>query len=81
MEEKLTKMKDPGTEEEVGDQSLKARVTRNRFRGDSRCRLEEGVIKLSFIFRSNEWHTILLLVPFIKSLGIGRNRRRTRALL
>jgi hypothetical protein len=48
------------------------RVTRNRSRGGNRRRLE-GVVKLfGFILRSNEWHTILLLVPFIK--------RRRRAL-
>jgi hypothetical protein len=47
-------------------------VTENRSRGGSRSRLEEGVVKLlSFVLGSNEWHTILLLVSFNKSLGVG----------
>jgi hypothetical protein len=42
---------------------------------------EEGVIKLlGIILRSNKWHTILLLVPFIKVRGVGRARRRRRTL-
>jgi hypothetical protein len=39
----------------------------------------EGVIKLLvLILRSNEWHTILLLVPLIDVLGVGGGRRRRR---
>lgn len=51
-------------------------VTENRSRGGSRSRLEEGVVKLlGFILGSNEWHTILLLVSFNKSLGVGMDLR------
>jgi hypothetical protein len=58
-------------------------VTRNRSWtrvGRRRSRCVEGVVKLlGLILRSNEWHTILLLVPFIKVFGVGRGRRRRRA--
>jgi hypothetical protein len=39
----------------------------------------EGVIQLlGLILRSNEWHTILLLVPLVEVLGVGGGRRRRR---
>jgi hypothetical protein len=53
---------------------------RSRTRARRRSRCVEGVIKLiGLILRSNEWHTILLLVPFIKVLRVGRGQRRRRA--
>jgi hypothetical protein len=55
-------------------------VTRDRSRSGGRSRLE-GVIKLlSLILKSDKWHTILLLVSFIKSLGVGKDWRQRRAL-
>jgi hypothetical protein len=48
--------------------------------GRRRSRCVEGVVKLlDLILRSNEWHTILLLVPLVKVLGVGRGWRRRRA--
>jgi hypothetical protein len=58
------------------------RVTRNGSLtrvGRRKSRSIEGVIKiLGLILRSNEWHTILLLVPFVEVLGVGGGRRRRR---
>jgi hypothetical protein len=49
--------------------------------GRRRSQSIEGVIKLlSLILRGNEWHTILLLVPLIEILGVGKGRRWRRAL-
>jgi hypothetical protein len=63
--------------------SGRPRVTRNGSRTSvgRRSRCVEGVVKLlGLILRSNKWHTKLMLVPFIKVHGVGRGRRRRRAL-
>jgi hypothetical protein len=56
----------------TGNGSL-TRIGRRRSRGIV------GVIKLrGLILRSNEWHTIFLLVPLIKVFRVGGGRRRRR---
>lgn len=59
----------------------RSRVTWNTSWSDGRSRLEVRIIKIfCFIFWSNKWHTIFLLMPFIGSLRICMNWRRGRSL-
>jgi hypothetical protein len=66
---------DSDREEEESDRAEQPQVTGSGSLtrvGRRRSRSIEGVIILfGLILKSNEWHTILLLVPLVEVLGVG----------